>query len=108
MDPIGSNPDHAPYCDNDGWLLPMDQWPEHSSPKGTNMETPQQNTKREICTITFISDESQHIDVIVTSHPNGNDLEKLAKSVLEALQALMQRNDPQHKETLNAAHFDRG
>lgn len=58
------------------------------------MEQLQQNTKREICTITFISDESQHIDVIVTSHPNGNDLEKLAKSVLEALQALMQRNDP--------------
>lgn len=21
------NPDHAPYCDDDGWLLPSDQWP---------------------------------------------------------------------------------
>lgn len=71
------------------------------------METPQQNTKREICTITFISDESSHVDIFVTSHPNGNDLEKLAKSVLEVLQALMQRKDPQHKETRNAAHFDR-
>ena len=28
--PIGSSPDHAPYCDSDGWLLPMDQWPEYS------------------------------------------------------------------------------
>jgi hypothetical protein len=48
---------------------------------------------KQLCTITFIEDEDG-VDVLVTSHPNGNDLEKLAKSVLEAVEALVKRHDP--------------
>ncbi len=31
-DPNPINPDHAPYCDDQGWLLPSEQWPEAAHP----------------------------------------------------------------------------
>lgn len=51
MDPIGSSLDHAPYCDSDGWLLPMDQWPEYSS-AGSDEDSASNTVDMQIASLT--------------------------------------------------------
>ena len=38
---------------------------------------------KEICTITLLRHADDHIEAIVTSHPDGNDLEQMAKMLME-------------------------
>lgn len=45
----------------------------------------------EICTITLVKDEADHVDIFVTSHPAGNDLEKIATSLTDVLMAMLKQ-----------------
>jgi hypothetical protein len=48
-------------------------------------------SKPEICTITLVKYEADHVDIFVTSHPDGNDLEKIANSLTNVLMAMIKQ-----------------
>ncbi len=61
---------------------------------------------RKICNITLVKDDDGPLDIFVTSHPDGNHLDKIARNMLEifsvALQEAKERSDRMRQDQVKS------